>query len=126
MKVLNGEIYNDIRPALGKLIQVQLPVGTAFAVAKFSAKVQEQLTTIENVRNGLIARYGETNEKTGQPVIGQDSPNWAKFSAEYDELMNIEAELPDEKITIPAKVDGHDIKIEASILIGLEKFVVMA
>jgi hypothetical protein len=121
VKITNGEIYNDLRPALGKLIQIKLPVKTAFAVARFVSKVQELVTTIENVRNNLISQYGETDERTLRPIINQASQNWEAFVSEYNALMEIEVELPDTKIIIP---DG--VELEASVLLQLEKFVEVA
>jgi hypothetical protein len=120
VKITNGEIYNDIRPALGKLIQTKLPVKTAFVVARFAKKTQEFIESIENVRNNLITQYGETG-KTGQPIINPKSESWEPFSKEYNELMEIEVEFPDTKIILPGSIE-----IEASVLLQLEKFVEIA
>jgi len=118
VKITNGEIFNDIKPALGALIQIKLPVKTAFEVACFTNKVQEVVTTIENVRNNLITQYGEKDERTQRPVISQSSPNWEAFVKEYNGLMEIENDFPETKIVLP-----NDISLEASVLLQLEKFV---
>ena len=125
MKTTNGELFNNIKPALGKLIQVQLPVKTSFEIAKFTALVQKNVDTVESVRNSLIAKYGETDKIRQVPVITPKSPRWDEFVPEYNELMDIEIELPDTVIVIPQNVNGREVEIEPSVLIALEKFVVM-
>lgn len=125
MKITNGELFNNIKPALGKLIQVQLPVKTSFEIAKFTALVQKSVDTIESVRNGLISKYGEIDKARQAPVISQKSTRWDEFVPEYNELMEIEIELPDTIIVIPQNVNGREVEIEPSVLIALEKFVVM-
>jgi hypothetical protein len=124
--IKNGEIFNDIKPAIGKLIQVQLPVRTAFEVARFTALIEPHIKTIENVKNSLIIQYGKIDERTATPIIDPECENWEQFVNEYNALMEIEVELPDTKISIPSTVNGMDVKIEASVLLQLEKFVELA
>lgn len=116
-------MYNVTKPAIEKLIQVQMPVRTSFEIAKLVSVIQGHLSTFENVRNGLIAQYGDTDARTGRPVIDQQHPNWPKFIAEYKELEAIEVELTNDKITIPLSVNGRDIEIEPRVLMSLEKLI---
>jgi hypothetical protein len=117
MKLNNGEIYQAKEP-LDKLATMQFPVITSLNIVKLIAKIREQYLIIEDVKNGLVKKYGKELEMPGQWRIEQDDPNWPKFVAEYDELMDQETELVFDKINLPGT-----LQIEPSILAPLEKFV---
>lgn len=135
MKVKNGEIFISREP-LQKLLEMKLPVKASYQVAKLANRFNEQLKVIDDVRNGLIRKYGKPDpEKGGQLRIDPANENWEKFIAEFNELMELEIEMVIEKIGIPEKVTGtcdkcnHNmdiiLQIEPSILMALEKFVVI-
>lgn len=122
MKVLNGDIFNAKEP-LEKVIQLPLPVKTSLQVAKFANKLGEELKAIEDVRMGLIQKYGKKSEDGQQISVDQTSPNYGKFIDEFNELMMTKTELVVDKIKLPSNVDGKELNIEPATLMALEKFI---
>lgn len=121
MKLTNGDIYAAREP-LKVLLDMRFPVAVSYKLAKLAAKVNEQLGTIEATRNGLVNRYGTTNDK-GQVSVERDSPNFEKFAADFNDLMSIDVELVIEKVKLPEEVDGKPLEVEPSLLMALDKFV---
>jgi len=131
LKLSNGDVFLSREP-LQKLMGEKFPVKTAYGLAKLSNKLNEQLKVIDEVRNGLIKKYGETDGK-GNLQVKQESPNWIKFVEEFKELMAQEVEIVFEKVKLPENVAAtcdkcsHNMdrryEVEASILMSLDKFV---
>ena len=131
MKVLNGQIFQAKEP-LQKLSQEKLPVKTSWGLAKLTIKLNDQWKAIDEVRNGLIKKYGTADDK-GNISVKQDSENWTKFVEEFSELMMQEVEIVFDKVKLPEKVSAtcdackHNmdrmLEIEPSILMALEPFV---
>jgi len=136
MKVTNGELYG-VNAALGRLVEIKLPVKTSLQVAKLANKVAEKLKPVEEVKKGLVKTYeiySEPNEKGGETIKTKgDEGNLEKFVSEFNELLSQEDNLEFEKIKMPEKITGtcdachHNmdvtLQIEPSILISLEKLV---
>lgn len=133
MKVKNGELW-IAREALNQLISQRLPVKSALALAKFTKKFNEELASINEVRNGLIKKYGQKDEeKGGQLVVGPECEGFDKFQEELQELMDQETEIVVEKIKLPEMVAStcdkchHNMDrpfmIEPEVLMLLEKFI---
>lgn len=120
MNLKNGEIFNAIAP-LQKLVDREFPVKVSYGLAKMANKLNEQFKVIDQVRQGLIKKYGV---QEGQQIsVKADGPNFPKFIAELEELMNQEVEVVFEKVKLPEEVDGKPLQIEPKILMALEKFV---
>lgn len=123
MKLLNGEIFNAREP-LQTLMGKELPVKVAYGLAKMANKLNEQFKVIEDVRMGLIRKYGEADKENPQQIaVKLESENYPKFVAEVTELMNQEVEVVIEKVKLPQEVDGKPLQIEPSILMALMQFV---
>ena len=123
MKLLNGEIFNAKEP-LEKLTEHKLPVKASLALAKMANKLNEELRIIENVRNGLVKKYGEADkDNPNQFSVDPKGGEYPKFVEEVTELMNQEIEVVIEKVKLPEEVDGKPLEIEPKILMALEKFV---
>lgn len=131
MKVTNGQVFVAVEP-LKKLMAEKLPVKPAWGLAKLSQKLNEPYKAIEDVRNNLIRKYGEVDEK-GNTAVKQDSASWAKFVEEFNELMKQETEIVFEKIHIPEKISyvcdsckhntDRTLEIDANTLLALEPFI---
>lgn len=117
MNVKNGEVWS-VKEPLEKLAGMSFPVKTSLKIVKLLTKVREQYQILDSVKNGLVRKHGELIEETHQYKIEADSPKWAKFIEEFDELMEQDTELVFEKIELPST-----LQIEPSILAPLEKFV---
>ena len=131
MKVTNGDIWTA-RDPLKTLVEQKFPVMVSYKLAKLVVKLNEPFKVIEEVRNGLVKKYGETNDK-GSLEVKQDSENYPKFVDEFNELMAQEIELVFDKVKLPEKTAStcdachHNmdkpLEIEPKILIALDKFV---
>jgi len=131
MKLLNGDIFTAQEP-LKKLIEQKFPVMVSYKLSKLVMKLNEQFKVIEEVRQGLIKKYGEADEK-GNTQVKPEDENFPKFVEEFNELMSQEVELVIEKVKLPEKVAAtcdkcnHNMdkafEIEPQILIALDKFV---
>ena len=118
MKLTNGDIFGA-QQSLKQLIEYKLPVLTSYKLVKLVNKLNEQFTIIDDVREGLIKKYGGLNDK-GQMSVKQGTKEWDKFIDEFNELLEQEVELVIEKVKLP-----DTIEIEPSVLMPLEKFIVM-
>ena len=131
MKLTNGDIWGSQEP-LRKLIEQKFPVMVSYKLAKLVKKLDEQFKVIEEVRTGLIKKYGETDDK-GQIQVKPDGENFPKFAGEFNELMSQEVEMVIEKVKLPEKVAStcdachHNMdksfEIEPQTLIQLDKFI---
>ena len=107
MKLKNGEIFAAIEP-LASLSKIQLPIVVAWKIVMLAGKLKTPYNDIVTVKDGLIKKYGKKGEN-GQFGVEPANENWAKFIAEYDELMDIETEIVIDKVHIPSKVDDKTI-----------------
>ena len=118
VKLTNGEIYNAKEP-FQQLAAQKFPVLTSLAIVKVVQKLNEHLVPFEQVRTGLIKTYGTVNPDKPQEVgINPSDENFAKFAAEYTELLSQEVEVVIDKVKLPASLE-----IEPAILVILEKFI---
>ena len=139
MKLTNAEIYNATEP-LKKLMEQTFPVKTSLALVKLSRKIGEQYVMIEEVRNGLVKKYGEVNpanvtqlmvrqmipklDNEGNPVVVNEvpemelNPNFEKFVLEHNELMLQETEIVFEPVELP-----DTLEIDPATLMALEAFI---
>jgi len=118
MKVTNGDIFNA-REALQTLMKERLPVKVSYWLARLARKLNDQLTIIEEVRQGLVKQYGEPDEKGENIQIQPGSKNMGPFLADLNELMGQEVELDSDIIKLP----GDGFSIEPSVLLALDKFI---
>jgi len=133
MKLTNGDIYESQEP-LKNLIDKKFPVMVSYKLAKLVRKLDEQFKIVEEVRLGLIKKYGEVDKENSRNiVIKRDGENYPKFVEEFNELMVQEHTLDIEKVKLPEKVAAtcdkchHNMdkafEIEPKVLIALDKFV---
>jgi len=124
MKLLNGEIFNAVQ-ALNELYDKEWPVRTSLALAKLTSKLNEPFMAIDKVRNGLVKKYGESDETNPNSIsVKTDSESYTKFAEEYNDLMMQEAdEIVFDVVKLPQEVDGKPLIIKANLLIPLEKFI---
>jgi len=131
VKLTNGDIFQAQEP-LRAIMEQKFPVMVSYKLSKLVMKLNEPFKVIEEVRNGLIKKYGEADGK-GNTAVKQEGENWVKFLAEFNELMGQETEIVIEKVKLPEKVAAtcdkcnHNmdkaLEIEPKILMALEKFV---
>jgi len=123
MKLFNGDIFTAKEP-LEKLSEHKLPIKTSLAIAKMTIKLNEEFQAIEQVRQGLIRKYGEANKEDPNLIsVKPESENYPKFVEEVTELLEQEVEVVIKKVKLPEEVDGKPLEIEPKILMALEKFI---
>ena len=125
MKLTNGQVLATRQP-LATLIAAKFPVRVSYNLAKLAQKLNGQMKIIEDVRNELVKKWGEKNERgqvsipqfvdkkdaEGKPVLDEKgkpvqepNPGIAKFSEEFAQLLEEEVELDiKEKVKLPEKV----------------------
>jgi len=114
MKLLNGEIL-DSREPLQILLGKQLPVKVSYALARMAIKLGEEWKAIEEVRKGLVKRYGESDkDNPNKHSVDLAGDKYPKFVEEFEALM---------KVKLPEEVDGKPLEIKPAILMALEKFI---
>ena len=117
-------------------MEQKLPVLASYKLAKLANKLNDQLKVIEEVRQGLIRKYGTPDEKGRGISVKQDSEGFEQFAAEFNELMEQEVEVIIEKVRLPEKVSSTcdsckhvidvPLMIEPNILMPLEEFIEVA
>ena len=121
MKLLNGEIFMA-HGALDTLSEKDLPVKASFGLAKLKIAIGKLYDAIEGVRNTLVNKHGEKDDKVSVS-IAPNSENMVKFQEDYMKLMTEEVEVEFEKVCLPLEVDGKPFNVSADILVPLNKFI---
>jgi len=129
MEVTNTDVFTTPE-YMRMLSSMRLPVKVSLQVAKLARKLGDSYTIVEEVRNGLVTKYGQ-EQKSGEfaVIFPTDvlkrpvSPEHEKFTSELNELMAQPVVIDAEKVQLPSMVDGKPLQIEPSILIALEKFI---
>lgn len=98
MQLTNREIYEAWIP-LQKILESKLPVRISYEVALLANKLREQVNIIEDVRLGLVSKYGEL--ENGKPLVKPDSQQWSSFEKELNELFDEEVAIHATKVTLP-------------------------
>lgn len=132
MKVKNGEIYQTVEP-LKKLMQEKMPVRTSYGIAKLVNKLAEPLKVIEDVRSGLVKKYGKQDGAGQGWKVEVGTENFEKFTSEFTELLDQEVQIVFDKVRLPEKIAAtcdachhnmdKEFEIEPIILMALDKFV---
>lgn len=78
--------------SIANLLKLELPIKTAYKLAKLSNVIQSELRDFEQLRNNLIKKYGK---QSGDEIkIDQsDKEAYEKFSSEINELLEAEIEI---------------------------------
>jgi seryl-tRNA synthetase len=91
MQLKLKEILQNI-DSIGKLLNKELPVKTAYRLGRLSKALQSELDQFNLTRNNLIKKYGK--EKDGQYQIDPDDKTaLEKFNAEIEELLAVDIKI---------------------------------
>lgn len=119
MELKLAELVN-MREALEKLVQMDLPIKQSFLLSKFAKKATVELQEFEEQRVKLVNKYGETDETTGTTSVSV--ANLEPFRKDLDELTDVELffDIP------PIRVESlENVKISVSDLMALEPILAM-
>ena len=115
----NGQLFT-LRGPLQALAKIDVPAKVGIRVARLIRKIGAEIEPLAEVRNKLIIKYGEKNEK-GEPFINAESPSWQKFVEEHDALMAQTVEVEFEKVVLP-----DEVVVAVDALVALEPFLAVA
>ena len=130
MKVTLNEV-RQMQPGLDVILAKELPVKTAYWLARFLDKVRAEIGSTENIRMKLVDKYAK-KDKDGKFIFKKDDKgkdlqeydftkeNYINFVKEYDELSQIEMEIDFKPIKL---ADLGDITLKPVVLIQLGKII---
>lgn len=119
---MNVEIYTA-NQALTELAKRELPVKVSYGLAKIKIAISKPFQAIEEIRTGLVRKYGKEDKETGTVNITPGMPDFGKFQEDYSVLMQETADVTFEKVTLPLEVDGKALQVTTEILLALTPFV---
>lgn len=115
MKVKYGEIVAANEP-IALLAREKVSVKEAVGIARIVKVLGEEFAIYQAKQKELLDKYGTPTENGRYKF--NDSESAMKFNADYDELLDYEAELAIEPVKLVS-----DIKIDAETIIRIEKFI---
>ena len=130
MKVTLSEV-RQMQPGLDVILAKELPVKTAYWLARFLDKMRAEIGSTENIRMKLVDKYAK-KDKDGKFIFKKDDKgkdlqeydftkeNYINFVKEYDELSQIEMEIDFKPIKL---ADLGDITLKPVVLIQLGKII---
>lgn len=109
-----------VMPSLNKIFNANLPAKIAYKISKALNMLNKELKEIEELRIGLVKKYGKENGEGTFQVIPE---NMQAFATEFQDLLNIPVEglvpVPiDFDILENAKVELSPIEINNLIKLG--------
>lgn len=103
--------------ALNELAQKDLSIAVSYRVAKLLKAAKAELDIYNEQRIKLLQDVGSTLSDDGsQYYVPEDKK--AEFAEKYNQLSNIEVELPDR-----VDISGENITMSPDLLIALEPFI---
>jgi len=130
MKITLNEV-RGMQAGLDVILAKELPVKTAYWLARFLDKVSVEFKAMETVRMKLVEKYA--TKKDGKPVMKKDKDgkqlqeydltkaNMEKFQTEFTELGKEEFEIDFKPIKLEQL---GDIKLKPIVLVQLGKLIV--
>ena len=96
MQVKLSEVYNSIEP-LNKLSEMQLPLNVSYKLVKMVKKLNDEIESIEKMRQKLIKKHGKEEENGGIRVPEEKKQD---FINEFTTLLNTKIKLDFEPISL--------------------------
>lgn len=121
MKLKNKLLYsNTFNSALGKILNQDVPVETGFQLNTLLDSMQKPQETLDKTRKGLVEKYCELDEKGNAKiednrVVFKDEESGEKFEKEFNDLMELEFEVPVDKITLGSNIKLQPVELRAII-----------
>jgi len=122
MELKNGEIFSAVG-AIRELVTKEWPVRVSLALKKLIQELNDPYVRIDEVRNGLVEKYGTAGEG-GNISIAPGDDNWEAFVKDANELFAESTEVEFEKVELPMEVNGEDVVLTPAALETMETFVV--
>lgn len=117
MKIKNGYMAN----ALESLMKFQEQTGkTGYAIMRNIRILQQNLEDFEKVRLNLFKKYGTTNDDGNNYSVSKESENYDEFIKEYEELLNIEADVE------LYQIDASDVKLQCTDNASVKDYMIVS
>ena len=117
MKIKNGYM-SDVMESLMKF---QEQTGkTGYAIMRNIRILQPNLEDFEKVRLNLFKKYGTTNDDGNNYSISKESENYDEFIKEYEELLNIEADIE------LYQIDASDVKLQCADNASVKDYMIVS
>ena len=117
MKIKNGYM-SDVMESLMKF---QEQTGkTGYAIMRNIRILQPNLDDFEKVRLNLFKKYGTTNDDGNNYSISKESENYDEFIKEYEELLNIEADIE------LYQIDASDVKLQCADNASVKDYMIVS
>lgn len=108
IKVKNSQLNNETVSALNNLIELDINAGIAFKLSRVIKEISSIIDDKVKMEQKILDKWVEKDED-GKPIEGKDEKgnpiegsvnitNMDEFSKEMSTLMNVENEIPFEKI----------------------------
>lgn len=89
----------DIQVSLIHLLEAKLEVRISYRLTKFSKKIKDELTDLEEHRQKLVRKYGEPDPKDDSSLRVKPALNDA-FKADMDVILAESVEIPVTKVSL--------------------------
>ena len=105
--------YNEliaVNDIINGLMDKNMPIVIGHKIQRNFKKIKEALDEFEQSRMKLVDKYANKDEN-GKPIIIDnrfDIPDKSLFDVEYNELLNVEIDIPFDTISFTALSDMED------------------
>jgi hypothetical protein len=116
MKIKNAIFENkQYFETIGKIhTSDQLSVMDAYRINRLVRKLTELNEEFQELKKKITDQYGTLNEEEGTITISAEDRT--EFNTEYNELIDIEHDLEDEKLPFPKKIEDGFSATDLNIL----------
>ena len=121
IKVTNGQVWKSL-DGFKELLRIGLPIQTTFKVKRLYQEITSIADILNELRNGLITKYGETDGEKG-PYLKAETVGWRAFSTDFNTLLAETLELKSDPITIKCKEDSSFF-LSTEAMFSLDQFII--
>jgi hypothetical protein len=113
MKLSNLQIMNpQFVPALEKLLKKEMPISTCEALAVAITEIEKQGALLQKVRNALIDKYLEKDDKGKPIVINGNQPKYKNPEAQQQFMKELGVLLQESfEVSFDKKIDISEDEI---------------
>ena len=105
--LMNLGSLKAVEPSLTKLISADLPIKVSYQLSKLYDSIKTELTKAEELRQGLVKKYGEVDPENESNMKVSEA-NMQAFVNGYNELMSVDIELTFEPVKVQTLLDYNE------------------
>ena len=88
------------RNVLLKISRFEVSAKNSFIISKFTKKIESEFVDFTEKHDALVTKYGTKNDEDGKYMVSAEGENWVPFNNELKELLDLEIEIPIEKVDL--------------------------